>query len=51
MKDIANDIVESRGVSEKVVVKYIGVSVSFLQKDRMNVALPNRTRGPRYIKY
>ena len=44
------DLIESRGWSEKLAAKYIGVSVSFLQKDRMNGALPNRTIGPRHIK-
>jgi len=42
--------IEPRGLSEKLAAQYVGVSVSFLQKDRMNGVLPNRTRGPEFIK-
>ena len=39
-----------RALDEKAAANYIGMSVSFLQKDRMNGALPGRTLGPRFAK-
>ena len=39
-----------KAFNEKEAAKYIAMSVSFLQKDRMNGALPGRTLGPRYAK-
>lgn len=52
MQNDQNNLVEniSRGVNEKAAARYIGMSVSFLQKDRMNGVLANRTKGPRYLK-
>jgi len=41
---------QSRALNEKAAAQYIGMSVSFLQKDRMNGELPGRTPGPRYAK-
>lgn len=41
---------QSRAFNEKAAAQYIGMSVSFLQKDRMNGALEGRTPGPRYAK-
>lgn len=40
----------SKTLNEKEASIYIGMSVSFLQKDRMNGALPGRELGPRYAK-
>ena len=40
----------SRALDEKAAAKYIGMSVSFLQKDRMNGAILGRTLGPRFAK-
>ncbi|MCP3679893.1 MAG: helix-turn-helix domain-containing protein [Gammaproteobacteria bacterium] len=37
-------------LSEKEAAAYIGMSVAFLQKDRMNGKLSGRTPGPRWIK-
>ncbi len=37
-------------LNEKEAAKFIGMSVSFLQKDRMNGPLGNRTRGPKWVK-
>ena len=37
-------------MSEKEAAEYIGMSTSYLQKDRMNGILPNRVPGPRYAK-
>ena len=39
-----------RGFNEMQAAKYIGMSVSFLRKDRMNGVLRNRTPGPRWGK-
>ncbi len=39
-----------RVLNEKEAAQYIGMSVSYLQKDRMNGELPGRTLGPRYAK-
>lgn len=39
-----------RALDEKAAAQYIGMSVSFLQKDRMNGVLPGRLPGPRYAK-
>ena len=36
--------------TEKEAARYIGMSVSFLQKDRMNGKLANRTLGPEWVK-
>lgn len=41
---------QSRAFNEKAAASYIGMSVSFLQKDRMNGKINNRTPGPRYAK-
>ena len=41
---------KSKALNEKAAAQYIGMSVSFLQKDRMNGDLPGRTPGPRYAK-
>ena len=41
---------QSRVLNEKAAAQYIGMSVSYLQKDRMNGELPGRTPGPRYAK-
>ena len=40
----------SRALNERAAAQYIGLSVSFLQKDRMNGELAGRTLGPRYAK-
>ncbi|OGT46901.1 MAG: hypothetical protein A3F17_02320 [Gammaproteobacteria bacterium RIFCSPHIGHO2_12_FULL_41_15] len=40
----------ARALNEKAAAAYIGLSVSFLQKDRMNGVLPGRQPGPRYAK-
>lgn len=37
-------------LSEKEAARYIGMSVSFLQKDRMNGVLSGRTKGPKWVK-
>ena len=37
-------------LSEKEAASYIGMSVYFLQKDRVNGKLAGRTPGPRWIK-
>ena len=39
-----------RGLSEVEAAKYIGMSPSFLRKDRMYGVLPGRTAGPRWVK-
>lgn len=44
------DSLESNVLNEKDAAKYIGMSVSYLQKDRMNGAIANRTPGPKWIK-
>ena len=41
---------QSRVLHEREAAGYIGMSVSFLQKDRMNGRLAGRTPGPRYAK-
>jgi|GEM_PF-1407273 hypothetical protein len=41
---------EPRALNERQTAEYIGMSVSFLQKDRMNGLLPGRTAGPRWGK-
>lgn len=41
---------QSRALNEKAAAQYIGMSVSYLQKDRMNGTLPGRIAGPRYAK-
>lgn len=41
---------QSKALNEKAAAHYIGMSVSYLQKDRMNGELPGRTAGPRYAK-
>ena len=41
---------QSRVLHEREAAGYIGMSVSFLQKDRMNGRLEGRTPGPRYAK-
>ena len=40
----------TRALNEKAAAHYIGMSVSFLQKNRMNGSLPGRTVGPRFAK-
>ena len=42
--------IESRAFNEMQAAKYIGMSVSFLRKDRMNGILEGRTPGPRWGK-
>ena len=42
--------IEPYVLNEKEAAKFIGMSVSFLQKDRMNGPLANRTRGPKWVK-
>ena len=37
-------------LTEKEAAAYINMSVSYLQKDRMNGALKNRAPGPAYLK-
>lgn len=39
-----------RGYNETQAAKYIGMSVSFLRKDRMNGIFKDRTPGPRWGK-
>ncbi len=46
----ANQENQSPVFHEKAAAQYIGMSVSYLQKDRMNGELPGRTPGPRYAK-
>ena len=41
---------QSKVLNEKAAAEYIGMSVSYLQKDRMNGSLRGRTLGPRYAK-
>ena len=41
---------QSKALNEKAAAQYIGMSVSYLQKDRMNGELLGRTPGPRYAK-
>ena len=41
---------QSRVLNERAAAHYIGMSVSYLQKDRMNGILQNRMPGPRYAK-
>ncbi len=45
-----NNELFSKTLNEKEAAQYVGMSVSFLQKDRMNGILPGRTHGPRYRK-
>lgn len=45
-----NENNQSRALNEKDAARYIGMSVSYLQKDRMNGPLMGRTPGPRYAK-
>ena len=45
-----NISVEPYVLSEKEAARFIGMSRSFLQKDRMNGKLENRTPGPKWIK-
>ncbi|MDP1574367.1 MAG: helix-turn-helix domain-containing protein [Coxiellaceae bacterium] len=45
-----NNELLSKTLNEKEAAQYVGMSVSFLQKDRMNGILPGRTHGPRYAK-
>lgn len=47
---VLNNAIKPQALSEKEAAVYIGISVSYLQKDRMNGALPERTKGPRYAK-
>ncbi|MCP4473468.1 MAG: helix-turn-helix domain-containing protein [Gammaproteobacteria bacterium] len=42
--------IQSAVLSEKDAAVYIGMSVAFLQKDRMNGQLAGRTPGPKWIK-
>ncbi|MCP3680579.1 MAG: helix-turn-helix domain-containing protein [Gammaproteobacteria bacterium] len=39
-----------RGFHERDAARYIGMSVSFLRKDRMEGFIPGRTPGPRWAK-
>lgn len=41
---------QSRAFNEKEAAQYIGMSVSYLRKDRMDGAVGNRTLGPRWAK-
>lgn len=50
MLDQISDEIVSRGFNEMQAAKYIGMSVSFLRKDRMNGTLEGRTPGPRWGK-
>jgi len=45
-----NENNQSRALNEKAAAQYIGMSVSFLRKDRMNGLLLSRTPGPRWGK-
>ena len=45
-----NNDYQPRAMNEKAAAGYIGMSVSFLQKDRMNGVLSGRQPGPRYAK-
>jgi len=47
---VVNQEKQSPVLHEKAAAQYIGMSVSFLQKDRMNGLLPGRMPGPRYAK-
>lgn len=42
--------IEPRALSEKQAACYIGMSVSFLQKDRMDGVLRSRTAGPKWAR-
>ena len=42
--------VQSRAFSEKEAAQYIGMSLSYLRKDRMDGILPGRLPGPRWAK-
>lgn len=39
-----------RCLTEKEAAHYIGMSLSFLRRDRMDGVTGNRTRGPKYLK-
>jgi len=41
---------QSRALNEKAAAQYIGMSVSYLRKDRMDGLVDQRTPGPRYAK-
>lgn len=49
MKLCGKDFLQ-RGFNEKQAASYIGMSVSFLRKDRMSGDLPGRTAGPAWGK-
>lgn len=42
--------IQSQVLNERAAAQYIGMSVSYLQKDRMNDVIANRTPGPEWIK-
>ncbi|MCP3680654.1 MAG: helix-turn-helix domain-containing protein [Gammaproteobacteria bacterium] len=42
--------VSPRGFHERDAARYIGMSVSFLRKGRMEGMIPGRTPGPRWAK-
>lgn len=42
--------IQQRGFNEKQAAMYIGMSVSFLRKDRMHGVIRSRTPGPRWGK-
>tara|TARA_R110002072_G_scaffold301521_1_gene481445 strand:+ start:2333 stop:2530 length:198 start_codon:yes stop_codon:yes gene_type:complete len=42
---------EQKVFTEKEAAFYLRVSRSYLAQDRMNGKLPNRTQGPRFIKF
>lgn len=39
-----------RCLTEKEAANYIGMSVSFLRRDRMEGVIGNRTPGPKWLK-
>ncbi|PIQ44096.1 MAG: DNA-binding protein [Gammaproteobacteria bacterium CG11_big_fil_rev_8_21_14_0_20_46_22] len=45
-----NEKNQSRALNEKAAAQYIGMSVSYLRKDRMDGLVGQRTPGPRYAK-
>ena len=47
-KDVLIEIVEV--LTEKEAAKYIGMSCSFLNQDRINSYRKNRTHGPAFMK-
>ena len=47
---IDNTAHQTRALKEKAAAEYIGMSVSYLRKDRMDGKVADRTIGPRWAK-